>query len=105
LVAERGYEYRTAYKQCHGRLNAGSALDDSVTLTSDLLTSGSVLAESLPRLPSLMLIAQPFSFEHTDTVVQKLRTILIALPTHQLPLARVGFTVCLAATQILHVSK
>ena len=46
-------------------MHAGNAFDNRVTLTFDLLTSGSMHADGLPwsiRLPTLVLIAQVVFF-------------------------------------------
>jgi len=76
--------------------HTGSATDNCVTLTFDLLTSGSMHAKRLPCtvwLPVLMLTAQAvflLAWGHTDTHTTDTHTKslmpLITIPTHRIPL-------------------
>jgi len=69
--------------------HAGSALDNRVTLTFDLLPLASMRAERLScavRLPDLLLIAQAvFLLERRPTPTDaQSQTPLITVPTHRL---------------------
>ena len=81
--------------------HAGSAFDNCVTLTFDLLTSGSMHAERLPLtvcLPSLVLVARavfPIKRTQTHTHTQS-QTQLMSLAMHGLA------TVDLVITRRLH---
>jgi len=61
--------------------HTGSKFDNHVTLTSDLLTSGSMYAERLPRtvyLPSLALIARVIFRIHTEAESHPIHAFAIA---------------------------